>query len=55
MQLVLRGSMDKTLTFDVSLIQLSFHTSVCKEGVFNLNVTIFQSRYLVISYWKAAV
>ena len=48
MQLVLeRGSIDKTLTFDVGLIQLSFHTPVCSpntcKGVFSPNVTTFHS------------
>ena len=56
MQLVLeRGSIDKLLTFDVGLIQLSFHTSVFVHLMhakvfsiqmlqyFNPNVTIFQS------------
>ena len=48
MQLVLeRGSIDKLLTFDVALIytsQFSYQCvpNVCK-GVFNPNVTIFQS------------
>ena len=44
MQLVLeRGSIDKPLTFDVGLIEPSFLSpNVCK-GVFNPNVTIFQS------------
>ena len=41
-----RGSVDNSLTFDVGLIQLSFHTicstNMCK-GVFNPKVTIFQS------------
>ena len=41
-----RGSIDKTLTFDVGLIQLSFipvcSPNTCK-GVFNPNVPLFQS------------
>ena len=40
------GTIDKPLTFDVHLIQLSFipvcSPNACK-GVFNPNVTIFQS------------
>ena len=41
-----RGSIDKLLTFDIGLIQLSFHTSVftqCMQGVFNPNIATFQS------------
>ena len=40
-----RSSIDKCLTFDVSLIQLTFHTIVftlCMQRVFNPNVTLFQ-------------
>ena len=48
MQFVLElGSIDKPLTFDVGLIQLSFipvcSPNTCK-GVFNPNVTIFLPR-----------
>ena len=44
MQLVLeRGSIDNPLTFDVGLIQLSFLSPNACKGVFNPNVTIFQS------------
>ena len=43
-----RGSIDKPLTVDVGLIQLSFHT-VCSPNackcVFNPNVTIFQANF----------
>ena len=40
-----RSSIDNHLTFDVSLIQLTFHTIVftlCMQRVFNPNVTLFQ-------------